>query len=270
METNKALALVDNEEPVSLSPVQVRNQVNLIQQILREIMIDGTHFGKIPGCGPKPTLLKAGAEKLCLTFRLAPDYEELPGSKDTEDFICYKIKCSLTHIPTGKFMGAGFGTCNSKEIKYKSRAPMDIQNTLYKMACKRAHVMATIAATGCSDIFTQDLEDMSEPLHREPAKITSVTHKAPPANPEKKKAAGNPGKSKEAYSEVKDGQINVFNSFMIKEQLKLLGARWNGDLNAWSLPDSEDSIRAVCHLTSEDPSKFVSEPTSESTDEIPF
>src|ERR1019366_4062338 len=35
----------------------------------------------------------------------------------------------------------------------------DLVNTLEKMADKRALVAATLLATGCSDIFTPDLED---------------------------------------------------------------------------------------------------------------
>jgi hypothetical protein len=38
----------------------------------------------------------------------------------------------------------------------------DIQNTLMKMAQKRAFVGATILAVGASDFFTQDLEDFGE------------------------------------------------------------------------------------------------------------
>ncbi len=37
----------------------------------------------------------------------------------------------------------------------------DIENTILKMADKRALVAATLIATGCSDIFTQDIEDMA-------------------------------------------------------------------------------------------------------------
>lgn len=35
----------------------------------------------------------------------------------------------------------------------------DVENTILKMADKRALVAATLLATGCSDIFTQDMED---------------------------------------------------------------------------------------------------------------
>ena len=38
----------------------------------------------------------------------------------------------------------------------------DVENTILKMADKRALVAATLIATGCSDIFTQDLEDMAK------------------------------------------------------------------------------------------------------------
>jgi hypothetical protein len=37
----------------------------------------------------------------------------------------------------------------------------DVSNTVEKIAAKRALVAATLLATGCSDIFTQDLEDSS-------------------------------------------------------------------------------------------------------------
>jgi len=36
----------------------------------------------------------------------------------------------------------------------------DVENTVLKMSQKRAYVAATLLATGCSDIFTQDVEDM--------------------------------------------------------------------------------------------------------------
>lgn len=39
---------------------------------------------------------------------------------------------------------------------------VELENTILKMADKRALVAATLIATGCSDIFTQDTEDTSE------------------------------------------------------------------------------------------------------------
>lgn len=40
----------------------------------------------------------------------------------------------------------------------------DLVNTIVKMATKRAHVAAALQLAGCSDLFTQDLEDLPEHL----------------------------------------------------------------------------------------------------------
>jgi hypothetical protein len=162
-------------------------------------MKEGEHFGVIPGT-QKPTLLKPGAEKLAFMFRLDPRYTELDGSVQGDDFIHYKIRCDLYHIPSGNPIASGIGTCNSKEPKYRYRwqdtdekPPKDeaeerkrlglgrwrqvrgkwvwqkrtenediweLDNTIAKMACKRALVAAVLNGTAASDIFTQDLEDL--------------------------------------------------------------------------------------------------------------
>ena len=49
-----------------LSVKDIREQINLIQGVMKDAMQDKVHFGTIPGCGDKPTLLKPGAEKLSL------------------------------------------------------------------------------------------------------------------------------------------------------------------------------------------------------------
>lgn len=195
------LAIV-NSNNTSLSATEIRKQVNLIQEVMKNVMIgptkenpEGVHYGIVPGC-KKPSLLKPGAEKLLMTFRLGVEYEEISGTVESDSFIFYKINCKLFHIPTGNIIGHGRGVCNSKEKKYKTRMvyankatdeekaigkeeerrgdkgnykvlivpqdPWDIANTLYKMACKRAMIAAVINATAAGDIFTQDVEDLSE------------------------------------------------------------------------------------------------------------
>lgn len=104
----------------AMSAETVMRQVHLIQQVMREAMRENEHYGVIPGCGKKPSLLKPGAEKLSLTFRLAPAYEviekELPkGHRE------YRVKCTLTHIPTGAVFGEGVGSCSTMEGKYRFR-----------------------------------------------------------------------------------------------------------------------------------------------------
>ncbi len=184
-------------EPESLTAKEVRAQVNLVQEVMKGVMQNGTHYGKIPGCGEKPTLLKPGAEKLASTFRLAinPEITDL----STKDNHRYQIRACITHQVTGLFLGAGVGECSSAEekycwrnavcdeeyadtpedrrrIKYKSAYgkitklkqvrtnPADIANTVLKMAKKRALIDGILTVTGASDIFTQDIEDLPEEL----------------------------------------------------------------------------------------------------------
>jgi hypothetical protein len=104
----------------AMSPATVMRQVKLIQEVMREAMREGEHYGVIPGCGNKPSLLKPGAEKLSLTFRLSPAYEviekELPKAHRE-----YRVKCTLTHIPSNTVFGEGVGSCSTMEGKYRFR-----------------------------------------------------------------------------------------------------------------------------------------------------
>jgi hypothetical protein len=197
-----SLAKVDE-----LTTADLVAQVKKIQEVMRSVMKEGVHYGVIPGTD-KPTLLKPGAEKLLLTFRLAPEYEIL-SSVETEEFISFTVRCTLTHIPSSQLIAEGVGACNSKETKYRWRSkrrsekpkkeeadklkeegkgywrkfdsdwvwfdrtendnPWELQNTLLKMASKRALVAAVLNGTAASDIFAQDLEDMETVLDLEDA-----------------------------------------------------------------------------------------------------
>lgn len=99
---------------------QIKTQVNGIQQLMRDVMKENTHFGKIPGCGDKPTLLQPGAQKLNLMFQLADDYDieqtNLPGSHRE-----YKVKCTLASKQSGTVQGTGYGVCSTMESKYRYR-----------------------------------------------------------------------------------------------------------------------------------------------------
>lgn len=194
--------LVQYREPQTAAAL--RDQVNRIQEVMKAVMIgpskehpEGVHYGKIPGT-PKPTLYKPGAEVLCATFRIAPSYkiEDL----STTDYARYRVVCVGTHQSTGIVLGEGLGACSSGEEKYKWRKaydkewnatpenrrrikygynkedrreyeikqvrtePADLDNTILKMAAKRAQVAMTLNVTAASDIFTQDIEDLPEEL----------------------------------------------------------------------------------------------------------
>ena len=94
-------------------------QVTLIREAMKTVMAEGEHYGIIPGC-KKPTLLKAGAEKLCMLFRLAPNFELSERWFKNGHYQC-SVKCKLTHIPTDQVWGQGYGSCSTMESKYRYR-----------------------------------------------------------------------------------------------------------------------------------------------------
>ena len=234
MET-QALQVINFDE-YAMTVDKVKRQVNILQEVMRDIMHEGEHYGKIPGT-KKPTLLKPGAEKISVTFRLAPSYDikrtDMPdGHRE------FEIVCTLTHIPTGQIVGQGVGSCSTMEVKYRYRNVADYEitgdsipkdakerkaeyrkqgfgmkmiegiwewvkykdtqrtenpdladtyNTVLKMAKKRAHVDAVLTATAASDIFTQDVEDMTIPAAQaQPMPDEIPDFKAPKATPQKK------------------------------------------------------------------------------------
>jgi hypothetical protein len=157
-----------------LTVEEVVAQADKIKAAMTKAMDEGVHFGTIPNT-PKPTLFKAGAEKLCLLFRLDPQYQSVETF--TGEHLAVKSVCTLWHIPTGQRFGSGEGSCSTREAKYAwrrrdgQRVPnpdlADQYNTVLKMANKRALVAAVLNCTAASDVFTQDLED--DESHREEA-----------------------------------------------------------------------------------------------------
>lgn len=110
-------ALTIQEQPLSVG--ELLTHVNTVQQVMKHVMKDGEHFGKVPGCGDKPTLLQPGAQKLMLTFRMTPDYKmeviDLPREHRE-----YRVICNLLNS-SGHFIGAGNGSASTMESKYRFR-----------------------------------------------------------------------------------------------------------------------------------------------------
>mgnify|MGYP000895451160 CR=1 FL=1 len=176
---------------------QIRNQVNLIQSVMKAVMKKDVHYGIIPGCD-KPSLYKPGAEKLLSTFQISVEPEVIDLS--TPDEARYRVLAHGVYRNTGVSVGTGIGECSSNEEKYKWRrascdeefdaAPedrkrikwgktrnggayqvkqvrteiADVANTILKMAKKRAQIDLTLTSTAASDIFTQDIEDLPEEM----------------------------------------------------------------------------------------------------------
>lgn len=200
------LAVPDNSGAIA-----VQQQVNQIQNLMSMSLKEGEHYGTVPGCGDKPTLLQPGAEKIALMFNWAPSYNidriDL-GDGHRE----YDVECTLANRDNGTVMGVGVGECSTMESKYRYRNVADYEitdmeipqdarerkseyrkqgfgmkkidgiwywvhykdsgkqenpdiadtwNTVLKMAKKRAFVDAVKSTAAASDIFTQDIEDMT-------------------------------------------------------------------------------------------------------------
>jgi hypothetical protein len=179
-----------------VSAEEIRDHVNVIQKVMQAVMKKDTHYGVVPG-SKKPSLYKPGAETLCKTFHIAPSFQVEDIS--TADYYRYRVKCVGVHQGSGVTLGEGVGACSSNEEKYKWRRaicdeeydeapegrrrikfgkyqgkvektrqiraePDDIDNTVLKMACKRALVAMTLNVLAASDIFAQDIEDLPDHL----------------------------------------------------------------------------------------------------------
>lgn len=205
-------ALVRGDEPM-LTAQEMRLRVNRLQEVMTAVMIgptkekpEGVHFGIIPGTD-KPTLYKAGAEKILMTFRISAVVKQIEDLGVPGEEARYRVTMQ-GQSPAGEVLGEGSGEASSNEEKYKWRRPVhpneyertdperrrekftrngdtwkqvrtepaDVANTILKMAVKRALVAMTLVVTAASDVFSQDIEDLPEELREvatgEPQKPT--------------------------------------------------------------------------------------------------
>lgn len=204
-----------------------------MRRIQKELLVPDEDYGEIPGTGRgkpgeqgyvpgKPTLLKAGAEKLLKFYGLVPTFDitRTYGDGVTAPPLHVSVRC-LVHMGDGDgpVLGQGDGTCSTWERKYRYRRgqrvcpscekptiivtkrgkpneqwwcvpdkggcgenfakddpavvdqvvgdvdnpdPLDLDNTVVKMAVKRALVAASLLVTATSGLFTQDLDDVHD------------------------------------------------------------------------------------------------------------
>ena len=183
-----------------IDPKSALAQVAAIQQIMAQVMKEGTHYGTIPGTN-LPSLYKSGSETLLSAFKIAVE-PEAEAIRDG-DHITYRVNCTGRHMASGIVVGIGVGEASTAEEKYSWRAavcteeydetpethrrkkwvkgkfdtqtrttapatailqvrtnPADLANTCLKMAKKRAQIDLTLTCLAASDCFTQDIEDL--------------------------------------------------------------------------------------------------------------
>jgi predicted RNA-binding Zn-ribbon protein involved in translation (DUF1610 family) len=97
-----------------------RDSAVVWQTALKEVMIDGHHYGVIPGTDGKKSLLKPGAEKICSLFMLAPSFS-VQVRELANDHREYQVLCTLTHTVTGVMVAQADGSCSTRESKYRWR-----------------------------------------------------------------------------------------------------------------------------------------------------
>jgi hypothetical protein len=176
--------------------IEIRAHVNLIQEVMKAVMIENVHYGTIPGT-PKPTLYKPGSEKILSTFRIA--IEPIVTDLSDGDQARFRVETRATAQASGAYLGSGVGEASSLEEKYKWRGmicqeefdetpvdrrravwkkkdgktfkvqqvrtqPADVANTILKMAKKRSQIDVTLTVTAASDVFAQDIEDLPDEL----------------------------------------------------------------------------------------------------------
>lgn len=197
VEDQKALTMQTSVRAVGLlrpiaAPADVLSAQNETRAMVKAALQEGRDFGTVPGTD-KASLLKPGAERVALAFGCyygTPEVLEREIDHDREvkwlkrrkkwrnahkgdreftweeeagmslGLYRYVLRVPVINRSSGEIVGAGIGSCSTMEAKYVDR-PRDSENTVLKMAHKRAVVGAALITFGLSDEFTQDTEDLA-------------------------------------------------------------------------------------------------------------
>lgn len=131
-----------------------------MKRFIDVVLVAGVDYGVIPNC-KKPTLLKSGAEKVLNYLGLIARTEISNRVEDySSGFFAYEAKVCLIDY-NGVIKGEGIGITNTRESRYSKSSGYAVQNTVLKMAKKRALVDAALNVGNLSARFTQDIEDLN-------------------------------------------------------------------------------------------------------------
>ncbi|WP_158829213.1 hypothetical protein [Mucilaginibacter lacusdianchii] len=254
METFELTTITDEMQSSITHMAQMRNA---LIAFTKEVLVKDQDYGVVPGV-QKPTLLKPGAEKLMNLFGMSVEFECTDRVLDLQSkFIAYTYKATARN-KDGRIVTQCEGSVNSYEPKYRyiwmekpkpNQATQDLmkaegngkfrksggswiwvertenpdliglQNTMQKMAQKRAFVGAMLLATNASEFFTQDVEDMGfidiegtvieEPKNNMKAKeVKGTVQQRESATPAEAKAAA-PKAEEVKPAEVKAAEVKV-------------------------------------------------------------
>ena len=153
---NYAVSVIDSVDIQEVTGTIAK--IGQFQKVVQSQLKQNHDFGVIPGT-QKPTLLKPGAEKILMLLGLRSEFQVVDSTRDFDKgFFQYQVKVSL--YKGDMLITEGLGAANTRERRYLKQDPYSVDNTVLKMAKKRALVDSALLVGSLSDVFTQDLEDM--------------------------------------------------------------------------------------------------------------
>lgn len=140
------------------------------QRIFENVLVKDVHFGVIPGT-KKPSLLKPGADELCMTFGLEMVYD--PARPDvvveTEEYTSVTLYRAIIDR-MNRVLDRTTASCTTKESRFKRQgggwtytdARADL-NTCHAIAEKRAKIRLAVGALGLAP-FLGTREEMDKAM----------------------------------------------------------------------------------------------------------
>lgn len=113
-----ALQKVERINPVEV----VKANIERIEDVIKNQMIEGRHYGKIPGT--EKTMLKlSGQDLLLMNFSMRPSYqvEILQLENGHREYIAKCCLYKFIDLETSLLVGEGEGSCSTLEDKYNKR-----------------------------------------------------------------------------------------------------------------------------------------------------
>lgn len=162
--------VTEKEKTGYLSIDNLKNRLEYVKKLKEDGILKNEKHYRVAEETGKYFLIKSGAELIATAFNLRSDFEiqtsiEQPqksryitsenGIKThIKGYWSYTVKSILYHKRTNENWGSCLGACNSGDKGYE----MANQNTIIRMAGKRAFVGSIIIAAGCSNLFIIDEE----------------------------------------------------------------------------------------------------------------
>ena len=149
---------------------RVKSRLAMMHRLVREVLVEGIHYGLIPGTQSK-NLLKPGAEEIFKAFQCTEAYPSVETvALDRENrYALISVVCEAVHVESGLVVARGIGAADTtKWLTKEDGSPTKLDfgwlyNAALKIAKKRAHVGCALSLGAVSGQFTQDMEDADFP-----------------------------------------------------------------------------------------------------------